>query len=312
MSSRLWKFFTYAIRALVLAVLVVWLPVVGLLLYINDRDTRQQLRHMSSDTAGTGSMALYLLVTVQKIDPGSQTVVLSVLPEPGGPLGKATRNGVLLTQDVQLSSPYYSGVSVLLSKGTIPAVRRFSFLLGGGSVSEFPLDEYEATVVWRATTSDGTSVPITMDFTNADPFFVMKPTGYVPDPDAAGWQFAISRSRGTLLLAWFMMITMWAMALAVTTGAFVLMRKHEGLIWPALGWMAATLFALVGLRNSAPGSPPIGSLIDYVAFFWAEGIITASVVGTVVIGFLDDRKQIGAKSSSDRQDADASQPLGYL
>ncbi|MFF2744216.1 DUF4436 family protein [Kitasatospora sp. NPDC058048] len=37
--------------------------------------------------------------------------------------------------------------------------------------------------------------------------------------------------------------------------------------------MAATLFALVGIRNAAPGGPPIGSLIDCIAFFWAEAII---------------------------------------
>ncbi|MFD0574689.1 DUF4436 family protein [Kitasatospora gansuensis] len=48
--------------------------------------------------------------------------------------------------------------------------------------------------------------------------------------------------------------------------------------------MAATLFALVGLRNAAPGSPPIGSVIDYVAFFWAEGIIAASLACTVAFG----------------------------
>ncbi|MFF7633195.1 DUF4436 family protein [Kitasatospora sp. NPDC008050] len=38
------------------------------------------------------------------------------------------------------------------------------------------------------------------------------------------------------------------------------------------------------MRNAAPGSPPIGSLMDYVAFFWAEGIIAASLTCTVVLG----------------------------
>ncbi|AJF65975.1 hypothetical protein SVTN_17835 [Streptomyces vietnamensis] len=44
-------------------------------------------------------------------------------------------------------------------------------------------------------------------------------------------------------------------------------------MWPAMGWMAATLFALAGFRNSAPGSPPIGCLLDGTAFLQAEAIV---------------------------------------
>lgn len=67
------------------------------------------------------------------------------------------------------------------------------------------------------------------------------------------------------------------------------------MVWPSLGWMAATLFALIGMRNAAPGAPPIGSLIDYVAFFWAEGIIAACLVVTVVSGSrVEHRKRVDA------------------
>ncbi|MEW5629238.1 DUF4436 family protein [Streptomyces hydrogenans] len=50
---------------------------------------------------------------------------------------------------------------------------------------------------------------------------------------------------------------------------------------PPLGWMAATLFALAAFRNTAPGAPPIGSLLDYLAFFWAESLIAFCVVVVV-------------------------------
>jgi len=46
----------------------------------------------------------------------------------------------------------------------------------------------------------------------------------------------------------------------------------------------ATLFALVGLRNPAPGNPPIGSLIDYAAFLWAEALIALALVSAVLCG----------------------------
>jgi hypothetical protein len=71
---------------------------------------------------------------------------------------------------------------------------------------------------------------------------------------------------------------------AVLGGAQVLVRKRPGIVWPALGWMAATLFALVSLRNAAPGAPPIGSIMDYLAFFWAEGIIAVGLAVTAATG----------------------------
>ncbi|WP_342451022.1 DUF4436 family protein [Streptomyces flavochromogenes] len=61
-----------------------------------------------------------------------------------------------------------------------------------------------------------------------------------------------------------------------------LVRRRMGLTWPALGWMAATLFALAAFRNTAPGAPPIGSLLDYLAFFWAETLIAFCVIVVVV------------------------------
>ncbi|MFI6764769.1 DUF4436 family protein [Streptomyces sp. NPDC050355] len=34
--------------------------------------------------------------------------------------------------------------------------------------------------------------------------------------------------------------------------------RRRGLVWAAMGWMAATLFALVGFRDAAPSAQPIG------------------------------------------------------
>ncbi|MGW3230805.1 DUF4436 family protein [Kitasatospora sp. NPDC001095] len=101
-----------------------------------------------------------------------------------------------------------------------------------------------------------------------------------------------------------MIAAMWAIALAVLGAAEVLHRKREGLVWPSLGWMAASLFALIGMRNAAPGSPPIGSLMDYVAFFWAEGIIAASLACTAWCGIRTEHRL--RREREDAEAADAS------
>ncbi|WP_433404670.1 DUF4436 family protein [Streptomyces sp. CA-146814] len=70
----------------------------------------------------------------------------------------------------------------------------------------------------------------------------------------------------------------------VRVGGWFLVTRRRGLTWPALGWMAATLFALTAFRNTAPGAPPVGSLPDHVAFFRAEAIIALCIVVVVATG----------------------------
>jgi hypothetical protein len=38
------------------------------------------------------------------------------------------------------------------------------------------------------------------------------------------------------------------------------------------------IFGLPALRNIQPGVPPVGALVDYVTFIWAELIVAASAV----------------------------------
>lgn len=48
--------------------------------------------------------------------------------------------------------------------------------------------------------------------------------------------------------------------------------------------MAATLFALAAFRNTARGSPPIGCLLDYIAFLRAETVIAFCLITVVIAG----------------------------
>ena len=87
-----------------------------------------------------------------------------------------------------------------------------------------------------------------------------------------------------LVFAVFMMIAMWALAVSVLIGGWYLVTRRKGLTWPALGWMAATLFALAAFRYTAPGTPPIGCLLDYIAFLWAETVIAFCLITVAISG----------------------------
>ena len=284
----------YACWVLGVPLVVLAFAVAGISLHFYDSGNQSQARSTESAIITKSKMALALNVTAERVDLVSRQVAVSVLPIPQDSLA----DNLTFTTDVQLTAPGFSHDSVALVKGTTPTPQNFTFALDGGPASDYPLDTYGTIISLTATAANGDYIPVSMDFSNDDPFFEMHPTGYVANPESAGFQFEISRALGTWILVWFMIAIMWALALAVFAGALVLVRKHEGLVWPALGWMAATLFALVGLRNAAPGSPPIGSVMDYAAFFWAEGIITASLAWAAAIGFRDNRRELARRKGN--------------
>jgi hypothetical protein len=62
-----------------------------------------------------------------------------------------------------------------------------------------------------------------------------------------------------------------AMALKATTAG----EKTDLL---PLSVSISLIFGLPALRNIQPGVPPVGALVDYITFIWAELIVAASAV----------------------------------
>jgi hypothetical protein len=269
----------HTLRWIAVAVLGAALCAGGIFAYIDERNDRQHLSTVGASQQGTW---LELTVWVQKVDVANQQMILNVLPVPHGSI-EANAVEQTFAQDVQLLTPSLLRSSVTLAKGSVPTLQQVTVPLQEGTVTDYPFDSYFCDIAWAALTSEEV-VPVTMDFENLDPFFSVRPSSAAAATQGVLLETRISRSRGTFILAWFMMIAMWALSLAVFGGATVMVRRRMGIVWPGMGWMAATSFALIGLRNAAPGSPPIGSVIDYAAFFWSEAITVASVVWATIAG----------------------------
>ncbi len=96
-------------------------------------------------------------------------------------------------------------------------------------------------------------------------------------PEFCRLDLVASRSTSVLAFDLFVMIVMGALGIStlLVTRAVILGRKAE---LPLFQWMATLLFALLPLRNSMPGSPPLGTLGDYLAFFWAESLVAVSLL----------------------------------
>lgn len=70
------------------------------------------------------------------------------------------------------------------------------------------------------------------------------------------------------------------------TMAFVFRnRKSE-----AFAFYSGLLFGLFGLRNSLPGTPPIGTQSDFLAFVWVEAIVAVMMVVTITLSLIRPQK----------------------
>lgn len=216
--------------------------------------------------------------SVQRVDAAGRELVLRLLVTPRGALAEA--GGISPAEDLTLQTS-----SSVRGDLTFPAHSRIATVdvpvtLTGGPITDYPFDAYETDMEFGAV-QGGESVPVRMTLTNRDALFSLAvDTSEIKG--AAVFSAEVARSRSVLVFSVFMMLAMWALAVAVLLGGRHLVRRRMGLTWPALGWMAATLFALAAFRNTAPGTPPIGSLLDYLAFFWAEMLIAFCVIVVVV------------------------------
>jgi hypothetical protein len=272
------------VKTVAVLVLVALAAGVGLLLHAADRTAGDTWHSVGTDEADRVEVS----ASIQRIDAAAREVVLRVLVTPHGELGED--NGLAPAAELRLLNS-----SSLRGDQVFPAHQRISSIdlpiaLSGGTVTDYPFDSYQLSVQFAAV-QNGVQVPVRLTVDKVDSLFAYSIIGADGSSGLGTVDIRFHRAAGVLVFATFMMITMWALAIAVLLGAWHLVSGRRGLVWPAFGFMAATLFALAGFRNLAPGLPPIGSLLDYAAFLWAEVIIALSVVVSVVSGAVTEHGQ---------------------
>ncbi len=235
-------------------------------------------------------------VVAQRFDANAQRIELrvDVVPLPGN---ADQRDPEAFARELTIRTSSPSTPMLRYQAGQRTAEQTLLLPIFEGPITDYPVDRYTTTLELAAEYS-GEPVALRMDFSNTETLFDATARTGGSSGAASFLELSVTRSPGTLVLAWFMVAAMWALVLVVAGAAAVLIIQRRGLVWPALGWMAATLFALVGLRNAAPGSPPIGSLIDYAAFFWAEALIAIALVAAVLAGIAVDTQPKKTSASS--------------
>lgn len=217
---------------------------------------------------------------IQNVDATGRELVLRVWVTPRGTLGEA--EGTAPVADLRLRTSGATLGDLMFKAHERLETRDVQVALTGGSVSDYPFDSYATAIGFQAQLGDE-QVPVRLHFSNKDTLFSASAT-QAASRQSAVVALRLSRSGSVLVFAVFMMVVMWALAASVLLGTWYLTTRVEGLVWPALAWMAATLFALAAFRNTAPGTPPIGCVLDWFAFLWAETLIALCLITVVLTG----------------------------
>ncbi|MEU6878855.1 DUF4436 family protein [Streptomyces sp. NPDC046712] len=259
-----------------IAVLIVVAVSVGSWLQVTERQVLDTVHTVGSGAADRVDVE----ATVQGVDAAARELALRVRVTPRGSFGEG--EGIAPVADLSLQTSVATLDDLAFKAHERIATRDVQVAITGGSISDYPFDSYETDIGFRALLG-GKQVPVRLLFSNNDTLFSISATP-TSSPQEAVVGLNLSRSGSLLVFAVFMMVVMWALAASVLMGAWYLTTRGEGLVWAALGWMAATLFALSAFRNNAPGTPPIGCVLDWFAFLWAETIIALCLIAVVIAG----------------------------
>jgi hypothetical protein len=151
-----------------------------------------------------------------------------------------------------------------------------------GQASDYPFDEHSAILFFSLAFADsGTPVPSVLTVRGHIP-------GYHVDleevkgisPGVRVLYMTVSRSSTVVKAAVSGVVVMWGIGLAVLILIILLLRGWYDIHMPAL--FAALLFGLFSLRNSLPGTPPIGTYSDFLAFLWVQGIVAIALIVALV------------------------------
>lgn len=104
--------------------------------------------------------------------------------------------------------------------------------------------------------------------------------------DYVNIDIGISRAGTVKFFAIFVMIAMWTLTLGVLFLTLAVLVRGRKIEVGMFSFLSALLFAFVAVRNNQPGSPPIGSLSDYLAFFWAIIIVTLCLLTLLAVWLL--------------------------
>lgn len=126
------------------------------------------------------------------------------------------------------------------------------------------------------------SVALYAALPNVDMAIDLSGTSGAADPNIVEAVIHINRAVTIVGFAVFVMVIFWVIAIAIALQAVAIASRGREPEPDTMGYMAALLFAFPFMRDALPGTPPVGTLSDFLSFFWAEALVALALIATLI------------------------------
>jgi hypothetical protein len=273
--------------AVVLLLLFAGAYVFVLTKYKSEGENRAAFLEADTQKAGENRIDVSGRIVTADVIKGDVVVRLEFTPK--GSLASA--DGATLTRDLELYVASATGKNVHeFKKGKRMNPVEAVVEIYEGEPMDYPFDAHTAELAFffepaakGGESAGNESIPMAVELRGSVAGLRMD-TEYAKEnkPDHAIIDISIQRATTAVFFSVFIMIAMWALAIGVLCLVYRVFAGHRKIEISMFSFLGALLFAFPALRNSQPGTPPIGTLSDFLAFFWAEVIIALSLLSVVL------------------------------
>ncbi|MEY2584894.1 MAG: hypothetical protein QOD80_920 [Verrucomicrobiota bacterium] len=245
---------------------------------------------LTADTQKAGENRIDVTGRIVTADPMKGDVVVRLEFTPHGSL--ASGDGGTLARDLDLYVSSATGKNVHeFKKGKRMNPVEAVVELYEGEPMDYPFDQhaaelsffFEPSAAKGAEAGGNESIPVAVEMRGSVAGLRLD-TEYAKEntADHAVIDISIQRASTAVFFSVFIMIAMWALVIGVVSLVYRVFAGHRKIEIGMFSFLGALLFAFPALRNSQPGTPPIGTMSDFLAFFWAEVIVALSLLAVVL------------------------------
>lgn len=221
-------------------------------------------------------------------DLAKDTITLSLVPDLASPMLVAGRK-LVSDVDVELDT----SLAVLThkyKKGESPMPWVVTIPIQDGDLTEFPIDNYVGQFTLKAGLGGGEKMAPRLNIDKIVHGFKFSSISEASAAHAeAEIEFALTRSPAVTFLAVMAMLSLTIVVCSALNVAWQVATKGRKLEFGMMVWVAALLFVIPAVRNSMPGSPPPGAMVDVGLFFWLH-VLTVIALLTLVSTWSRDGK----------------------
>jgi len=222
-----------------------------------------------------------LIAQILSVDPLRGETRIRLTFSPRGDLSKDGSSSACGLRLLAPGAAHSDSSELLFEDGATPGPLDLSYVLEG-QVNDYPFDVHSTQLIYALNRTDpDRRVPSTILVKGNVPgyFIHLEPLERLPQGVSA-INMTVSRSATVQKAALAGVVVMWAVGLGVAALIALMLSGWYNVRMPA--FFAALLFGLFSLRNSLPGTPPIGTYSDFLSFLWVQGIVSVALLVSIV------------------------------